>query len=141
MNLLIALTLLLPLLATLVAGLRRVPAQRVLTVRRRGRYLRTLRPGWRWIVPVLDHPGRQVDLIGHHLHVGSTGSNEAELYYQIVEPEKAGETLDQVDAWVTAQAQEALSQPAGSSEQLKSELNRRVARLGLRVVRCSLHVA
>ena len=127
--------------ALFTAGLRRVPAQRVLTVRRLGRYQRTLGPGWHWTVPGLEQAGLQVNLIGHHLHVRDAASNEqAELYYQIVDPEKVGETLDQVDAWVTAQAQEALQQTGSSSDQLKSELNRRVGRLGLRVIRCSLHV-
>jgi regulator of protease activity HflC (stomatin/prohibitin superfamily) len=124
-----------------LAGLRRVPAQRVLTVRRLGHYRRTLGPGWHWIAPGLDRAGLQVSLIGHHLHVRGDGDGEAELYYQIVEPEKAGETIDQVDAWVTAQTREALQQTGSSPDQLKSELNRRVSRLGLRVIRCALNVA
>lgn len=129
------------LLVALAAGLRRVPTQRGLTVRRLGRYRRTLGPGWHWTVPGLERAGLAVNLIGHHLHVRGTGSNEeAELYYQIMEPEKAGETLDQVDAWVTAQTREALV-TGNTPDQLKSELNRRVGRLGLRVIRCSLHVA
>lgn len=136
--------LLLPALSLLVvaaAGLRRVPMQRVSTVRRRGRYRRTLGPGWHWILPGMDRSGTEVDLIGHHLHVRSAGSNEeAELYYQIMEPEKAGETLDQVDAWVADQTREAWVLVGSAPEQLKSELNRRVGRLGLRVIRCSLHV-
>ena len=141
MNALLILSLLLA-LPLLAAGLRRVPAQRVLTVRRLGRYRRTLSPGWHWIVPGLDRAGLEVNLIGHHLHVrGTVGNEEAELYYQIMEPEKAGETLDQVDAWVAAQAREALGEDCHSPDELKSELNRRVERLGLRVIRCSLHVA
>jgi regulator of protease activity HflC (stomatin/prohibitin superfamily) len=143
MNVALLLFLLLP-LAVVALGLRRVPSQRVLTVRWLGRYRRTLGPGWHWIVPGLEQAGLQVDLIGHHLHVrNDAGPGEAELYYQIMEPEKAGETLDQVDAWVTAQTREALSQGGGGSspDQLKLELNRRVGRLGLRVIRCSLHIA
>lgn len=137
---LLFLLLLLP-LAVVALGLRRVPAQRVLTVRRLGRYRRTLGPGWHWILPGLDRAGGQVDLIGHHLHVrDEAGRDEAELYYQILEPEKAGETLDQVDAWVTAQTREALGQAGQSPDQLKHELNRRVGHLGLRVIRCSLHI-
>jgi regulator of protease activity HflC (stomatin/prohibitin superfamily) len=128
-------------LVAAAAGLQRVPEQRVRTVRRLGRYRRTLGPGWHWIVPRLDRPGAAVELIGHHLHVRGAGkAEEAELYYQIMEPEKAGETLDQVDDWVAAQAREALGQDCASPDQLKCELNRRVSRLGLRVIRCSLHV-
>jgi regulator of protease activity HflC (stomatin/prohibitin superfamily) len=141
MNVALLLFLLSP-LAVLALGLRRVPAQRGLTVRRLGRYQRTLGPGWHWILPGLERAGGQVDLIGHHLHVrGSGGKREAELYYQIMEPEKAGETLDQVDAWVAAQAREAMHESSATPDQLKLELNRRVGRLGLRVIRCSLHIA
>ena len=44
-------------LAVAALGLRKVPAQRVLTVRRFGRYRRTLSPGWHWVLPVLDRAG------------------------------------------------------------------------------------
>ena len=140
MNALVLMPLIL-LLVAVAAGLRRVPAQRAATLRRRGRYRRTLGPGWHWTVPGLERTGLEVDMIGHHLHVrGSRLNEEAELYYQIVEPDKVGETLDAVDDWVTAQTREALVAPS-SAEQLKAELNRRMSRLGLRVIRCSLHVA
>lgn len=128
------------LLALAVGGLRRVPAQRSLTVRRFGRYRRTLGPGWHWLVPVLDRSGAGVDLIGHRVRIQAAGGQgPAELYYQILEPEKAGATLDTVDDWVAGQAREALGGALQSPEQFKHELNRRVARLGLRVIRCSLH--
>jgi regulator of protease activity HflC (stomatin/prohibitin superfamily) len=140
MNGLILLALGLP-LAFAAAGLRRVPAQRSLTVRRFGRYRRTLAAGWHWLVPGLDRSGTGVDLMGHHLSLKGFGEQgAAELYYQILEPEKAGATLDTVDDWVAGQAREALRGAQQSPEQFKHELNRRVGRLGLRVIRCSLHV-
>ena len=133
------------LLATLVlllgalAGVRKVSSQRVLTVRRFGRYRRVLGPGWHWVVPGLDRRGQGVDLIGHHLHVQGPDRAQAELHFQIVEPLKAGEALDGLDDWVAGQAREALGQAGRSPEQLKTEMNRRIGRLGLRVIRCSLH--
>jgi regulator of protease activity HflC (stomatin/prohibitin superfamily) len=126
------------LLGLLAVGVRRVPAQRVLAVHRRGR-VRSLGPGWHWVVPGLDRVGQRVDLIGHHLHVRGPGSEEAELHFQILDPQMAGETIDRVDAFVADQAREVLGQAGGTPEQLKQELNRRVGRLGLRVIRCSLH--
>lgn len=142
MNTLLILCALSLIVVVFAAGVHRVPAQRVLTVRRFGRYRRTLGPGWHWIVPSVERTGVEVNLIGHHLHVrGNGGQEEAELYYQIMEPEKAGETLDQVDDWVAAQAREALDHDCHSPDQLKSELNRRISGLGLRVIRCSLHIA
>ena len=67
-------------LAFVAAGLRRIPAQQVATVRRFGRYHRTVGPGWHWILP-LDRTGTPVPLLNHHLHV-ARGKGEAELYYQ-----------------------------------------------------------
>lgn len=129
-------------LAVVALGMRRVPAQRVMTVRRLGRYRRTLAPGWHWIAPLIDRAGLGVDLINHHLHVsGADASCQAEFYYQIVEPEKAGETLDRVDDWVASQAREAMAEAKQTPDQLKVELNRRVGRMGLRVIRCSMHFA
>lgn len=119
------------------AGLRRMPAQRAATVRRFGRYRRTVGPGWHWMLPRLDKTGAEVDLINHHLHVARP-DGEAELYYQILEPEMAGETLDRVDDFVAAQAREAAD--ARTTTEFKLELNRRVGPFGLRVIRCSLHV-
>ena len=128
-------------LAIIALGLRKVPAQRVMTIRRFGRYRRTLAPGWHWVAPGIDRAGLEVDLINHHLHVsGADSSRPAEFYYQIVEPEKAGETLDRVDDWVASQAREAMAETGQSPDQLKTELNRRVGGMGLRVIRCSLHV-
>ena len=129
-------------LAVVALGLRKVPAQRVMTIRRLGRYRRTLAPGWHWIAPGIDRAGLKVDLLNHHLHVsGSDSRHQAEFYYQIVEPEKAGETLDRVDDWVASQAREAMAETGQSPDQLKTELNRRVGGMGLRVIRCSLHIA
>ena len=119
-----------------LAGLRRVPAQRVATVRRFGRYRRTVGPGWHWLLPI-DRTGKQVELINHHLHV-ARGEDQAELYYQILEPEKAGETLECVDEFVAGQAREASH--ARTTSEFKLELNRRVAPKGLRVIRCALHL-
>lgn len=123
-----------------LAGVRKVSSQRVLTVRRFGRYRRVLGPGWHWVVPGLDRRGHGVDLIGHHLHVQGPDRAQAELHFQIVEPEKAGETLDRIDEYVARQARDALGQASRSPEQLKTEMNRRIGGHGLRVIRCSLHV-
>ena len=123
-------------LALVATGLRRIPAQRVATVRRLGRYRRTLGPGWHWLLPI-ERTGKPVELLNHHLHV-QRGGAQAELYYQILEPEKAGETLECVDEFVAAEARAAAV--ARTTTEFKLELNRRVAPKGLRVVRCALHL-
>lgn len=131
-----------------LTGLRRVPDNSVVTVHRFGRFVRALGPGWRWTLPGLDQLGQPVCLIGHHLDIPADSGTHAELYYQILDPAQAGEALDRVDALVTDQAREALaSLPAANddapslAETLKAELNRRLGRMGLRVIRCALHPA
>ena len=136
MNALLLLAALSLILAIVATGLRRVPAQRVATVRRFGRYRRTVGPGWHWLLP-LDRTGAPVDLLNHHLQV-PRGEGQAELYYQILDAEKAGETLEHVDEFVADQAREA--DHARTTSEFKFELNRRVAPKGLRVVRCALHL-
>jgi regulator of protease activity HflC (stomatin/prohibitin superfamily) len=136
MNALLVFAAVLLVLALVATGLRRVPAQRAATVRRFGRYRRTVGPGWHWLLPV-DRTGKPVDMLNHHLHV-TRGEGQAELYYQILEPEKAGETLENVDEFVAQKAREAAV--ARTTSEFKLDLNRLVAPKGLRVVRCALHL-
>jgi len=118
-----------------LTGLRRIPDNSVVTLHRFGRFVRALGPGWRWTVPGLDRLGQPVCLIGHRLELEAGGAR-AELYYQILDPALAGEALDHVDALVAEQAGLALTGPADT---FKAELNRRLAPLGLRVIRSTLH--
>jgi regulator of protease activity HflC (stomatin/prohibitin superfamily) len=125
-----------------LTGFRRVPDNCVVTVHRFGRFVRALGAGWRWTVPGLDQLGQPVCLIGHHLDIPAEEGAHAELYYQILDPTQAGADLDRVDALVTDQARDVLATlPAPAADQLKSELNKRIGGLGLRVIRCALHAA
>ena len=131
-----------------LTGFRRVPDNAVVTKHRFGRFVGALGPGWHWTLPGLDSLGQPVCLIGHHLDIPAEPGTNAELYYQILDPAQAGEALDRVDALVRDQARAALASLKGLADAtlpvadaLKAELNRRVARLGLRVIRCSLHPA
>jgi regulator of protease activity HflC (stomatin/prohibitin superfamily) len=126
-----------------LTGFRRVPDNCVVTVHRFGRFVRALGAGWRWTVPGLDQLGQPVCLIGHHLDIPDATGAHAELYYQILDPAQAGEALDRVDALVTDHTRAALAVLGARplADALKAELNQRVSRMGLRVIRCSLHPA
>lgn len=120
-----------------LAGWRRVPAGTVASVRGGGRHRRTLGAGWHWLWPLREQLGPPVELIGHHLNV-RTDAAQADLYFQILDPNQAGAVLDEVDDLVSRQTRDALRQLRNAHpENLKYELNRRVGQLGLRVVRCS----
>ncbi len=132
----------------LLVGLRRVPEDTALTVRRFGRQLRILTPGLRYTVPMIDRVTQRVRLIGHHVNVPLAGddSAHAEVYYQILEPVRTGAGLERVDALVSQQASQTLQGLADDSDestealalQLKHELNQSLMELGLRVTRCEL---
>jgi regulator of protease activity HflC (stomatin/prohibitin superfamily) len=138
------------------ASLRRVPEDTVCTVHRFGRYVRTLTPGLSFTVPFVDRIAHRVRLVGHqvdlppqrvdaHTHAGGA------VYYQILEPERAGQALDEVDALVVREASAHLAALADNesaqpevmalSSQLKTELNRRLGSLGLRVTRCQMQLS
>lgn len=136
-----------------LAGLRRVPEDQVVTLHRFGRYVGTLTPGLHWVVPGLDRIACHVPLIGHHLTLPArplgADSAQVDLYFQILEPLQSGAELERVDALVARQASLALDEFAASAtplasglgavaETLKAELNRRCADQGLRITRCSL---
>lgn len=144
--------LLLPLglmLGLLLAGMRYVPEDTVLTVHRFGRYVRTLTPGLRFTFPLLDKVAHRVRLVGHQVEVPMEEglATHADVYYQILEPERTGGALEHVDALVEQHASQALSalspaEAAGDANlfaiRLKQDLNQDLAALGLRVTRCNL---
>lgn len=143
--------LLLPVAVVTLGGVRRVPEGMACTVHRFGRYARTLSPGLRWTIPFVDHIAHRVRLVGHQVAVPNAADARAAtrgaVFYQILEPQRAGDVLEAVDALVEREAGAGLSavlarEPAKDVEalsaQLKAELNQRLAALGLRVTRCKL---
>lgn len=137
------------LLVLMIAGMRYVPEDTVLTVHRFGRYVRTLTPGLRFTLPVLDKVAHRVRLVGHQVEVPVDGNTlaHADVYYQILEPERTGDALERVDALVEHRATQALSALSGGeasndshhlAARLKQDLNHDLAALGLHVTRCNL---
>lgn len=138
-----------------VASLRRIPEDTVCTVHRFGRYVRTLTPGLRFTLPFVDHIAHRVRLVGHQVELRAAAAGEpasacGAVYYQILEPERAGDLLDDVDGWVEREASRhlaalALSAPGQDAPMLgnllKSELNQQLATHGLRITRCQLQRA
>lgn len=145
----------LTLLAMALAAVKRVPDGQAWTVHRFGRYVRTLQPGTHAVWPLLDRIARQVHLTGHHIELPTrlfgADSASADLYYQILDPMPTGDGLETVDEMVLRQADDALSSVAAQLPQqqagwtstmadaLKIELNSRLGRMGLRIIRCALH--
>lgn len=134
----------------LAAALRWVPDGEVRTVHRFGHYVRTLGPGLHLVWPLVDRSFKRVLLIGHHLEL-PPGSLDgvpagADLYYQILDPARAGAKLECIDTFVRDETAAAMAQVVEvtdgmslpSADELKRAINDRVSGLGLRVIRCAL---
>ena len=147
------LLLLSPMAVLALAGMRRVPEDTACTVHRFGRYARTLTPGLRWTIPFVEHIAHRVRLVGHEVALAPQPASDAgaqgAVFYQILEPKRAGDALDTVDALVQREAFAGLATLLGDqaandasqlATQLKSDLNARLAALGLRVTRCKLEL-
>ena len=133
-----------------LASLRRIPEDTVCTVHRFGRYVRTLTPGVRFTLPLVDRIAHRVSLVGHQVELRGPALAGGALYFQILEPERAGDALDDVDAMVEREACRRLEVMAGEphddaapelGQRLKTELNQQFGTLGLRVTRCQLQTA
>jgi regulator of protease activity HflC (stomatin/prohibitin superfamily) len=132
-----------------LAGLRRIPDGTVCTLHRFGRYARAIGPGLHFTWPLIEQIAHRVELIGHQveLPIGNDPARAATVYFQILEPERAGAMLDRVDAMVEQEALQRLHTLASSGEpgslaaSLKQELNATFGALGLRVTRCQLRGA
>lgn len=156
MNSLTLLVAILPAALLALLCVRRVPEGQALTVHRFGRYVRTLVPGMNLVWPFADRIAQTINLIGHQVELPpqrlGDASVRARLHYQILDPRRAGHALEQVDAVVQARAAAALAALAADATTraddwiaaaalLKVDGNARLARLGLRIIRCSLHPA
>ncbi|MCC5872400.1 MAG: SPFH/Band 7/PHB domain protein [Gammaproteobacteria bacterium] len=102
---------LLLLLLILLASMRRVPEGFAYTVERFGRYVRTLEPGLRWVLPVAERIGARQDLRERRTNVVLADlltrdriSIEADMtcFFQVVDPARASYEVEQLDDGLTA---------------------------------------
>ncbi|HRQ66682.1 MAG TPA: SPFH domain-containing protein [Xanthomonadaceae bacterium] len=145
------------------ASVRRIPQGHVFTVHRFGRFRRTLSPGLHFLLPLFDRVVHRVNLIGHVIEFRrrviacadmAPLEVEGALYYQILDPSRAGAALDSIDDLVVAETAEAMAGLAARHEaqemldsgrealnsRLKAEANTRLKRHGVLVTRCQLNL-
>ncbi len=146
---LLVLALTLP-VALLLTGLRWVPEGTAHTVSRFGHYARTLAPGLRFSLPLLERVSAPVALINHRIALplvaGDANSQRAAFYYQIIEPARSGDQLNDIDRvverevrlYMDASLTAAARDIDGLNGRVKLALNERLGSLGLRVTRCQL---
>lgn len=149
------------LLVSIVSGLtliglslKRVPQGQAYTVHRFGAYRRTLQPGLRWIVPILDSIAHRVRTSGHELRLApqplpieGAPKVAGSVFFQVLDPARADDEADHLEEVVLDAVHHAMRElPASSvaedhlNRDIKASTNRQLRSHGLAVVRCQLRV-
>lgn len=99
------------LLVLLFASLRRVPEGFAYTVERFGRYVRTLKPGLSWVLPLAERIGARQDLRERRTNVALSElltrdriSTEVDVtcFFQVVDPARASYEVEQLEEGLAA---------------------------------------
>ena len=152
MNALITLVVL-TLIATFASSIKRVPADQVHSLYRRGKPYRLLQPGIHMALPLVDHVVHRIKLSGQVLRFQEPLPNahgvSGTVYWQVLEPERADAVIDQADQLIRGGALAALRQePEAYSadrrdlgSRLKQAMNGVLRERGMMVTRVELEFA
>lgn len=134
-------------------AVKRVPAGQVVSVYRHGKPRRLLQPGTHFMVPGLDRVGHRIDLGGQVLRfeepLPDAHDVRGTVYWQVLEPERADEVIEQADQLIRGGALAALreAQPAIEADRralgasLKQAMNQALRERGMMVTRVDLDLA
>jgi regulator of protease activity HflC (stomatin/prohibitin superfamily) len=152
MNALITLVVL-ALIAMFASAIKRVPADQVHSLYRRGRPYRLLQPGTHMTLPLIDRVEHRIDLSGQVLRFEELLPNAHDVrgtvYWQVLEPERADAVIEQADQLIRGGALAALrkepevygSDRRDLSSRLKQSMNGALRERGMMVTRVELEFA
>jgi hypothetical protein len=152
MNALITL-LVLTLIATFASSVKRVPADQVHSLYRRGKPYRLLQPGTHMALPLVDHVVHRIKLSGQVLRFQEPLANahgvSGTVYWQVLEPERADAVIEQADQLIRGGALAALRQEPEAyradrrdlGSRLKQVMNGALRERGMMVTRVELEFA
>jgi hypothetical protein len=152
MNALITL-LVLTLIATFASSVKRVPADQVHSLYRRGKPYRLLQPGTHLALPLVDHVVHRIKLSGQVLRFQEPLANahgvSGTVYWQVLEPERADAVIEQADQLIRGGALAALRQEPEAyradrrdlGSRLKQVMNGALRERGMMVTRVELEFA
>lgn len=135
------------LLAIAIGSVRRVPEGQAWTVRRVGGHRRLLGAGTHLLLPLLERVAHRINLGGTALTVESTDTGRAQratVYFQILDPERVGSAVGQIERLLRSQTRSLLGSealPDGAEARrswLKQRLNATFAARGLLIARVDL---
>lgn len=146
------------LVAVLAAlSIKRIPEGQVHSLYRFGRPLRMLAPGTHVVLPLVDRVVHKISLNGHALRLAesvaldASGTHRVEglVYWQVLEPERADEVIDDAENLILRNALDALRDApdlaaeavATRNARLKQALNQHLRPRGMLVTRVDLQLA
>lgn len=132
-----------------LACVRRIPEGHAYTLRRLGGHLRTVGAGIHVVVPLLERVAHRIRLLGNvvtvdHLTPAPAGlPYSGQIFYQVLDAERADAVIDTVDALVCKSLPALLGEAAGEAgsdlnRRIKIELNRRLQDSGILITRVQL---
>jgi hypothetical protein len=148
----LTLTLIIAMLALAAVAVKRVPAGQVHSLYRRGKPVRLLQPGTHVVLPLVDRVGHRIDLGGRTLRFDASEAQplHGTVYWQVLEPERVDEVIDQADQLIRRNVLDVLRTDAAADQEdgqrevaarLKSSLNQRLRERGVMVTRVELEAA
>ncbi|HET6554666.1 MAG TPA: hypothetical protein VFG49_14155 [Dyella sp.] len=152
MNALIILVVL-ALIAMFATAVKRVPADQVHSLYRRGKPHRLLQPGVHMTLPLVDHVEHHINLNGQVLRfeelLPDSHDVKGTVYWQVLEPERADPVIEQADQLIRGGALAALrGEPEAFSadrrdlgSRLKQVMNTGLRERGMMVTRVELEFA
>lgn len=130
---------------------RRIPEGQVYSLRRFGGHIRFVGAGMHFMLPLVERVSHKMSLTGSSIQVTGSLSNgenyEASVYYQVLDPQRADQVIECVDALLCKQTTSLLAGetvPPESADRrlwLKQGLNSEVREQGLLVTRIDLRSA
>jgi regulator of protease activity HflC (stomatin/prohibitin superfamily) len=134
------------------ACVRRIPEGQAYTLRRVGGHMRTVGAGIHVVVPLLESVAHRIRLLGNvvnvdHLPPAPAGlPYSGQIFYQVLDAERADAVIDNVDALVCnglpALLGEAANEDGASlNRRIKAELNLRLRERGILITRVQLSAA
>lgn len=146
---------LLALSATAVAALacvRRIPEGQAYTLRRIGGHMRTVGAGIHVVLPVVERVAHRIRLLGNVVNVDHISPMPAglphsgQIFYQVLDAERADAVIDSVDALVCNCLPALLGSAANEDStsrnlRIKAELNRQLHDRGILITRVQIAAA
>lgn len=135
--------------AAALACVRRIPEGHAYTLRRFGGHMRTIGAGTHIVVPVVERVAHKIRLLGNIVEIGkvesalSDGAYSGQVFYQVIDAERADAVIDDVGELVRGCLPALLAGSANEDapardKRLKAELNRQLRDRGLLITRVQI---